>query len=169
MKSRTKIKSKLAVAFAGNFPKAYNKYTLKHIKEQIGFPEMRVTKPLAECKVALLSTAGVHLKTDPPFDLDVMSGDHTIRIVPGNVKEDNLTVTHMYYDTTTAKKDTSIVFPIQQLRELEQTGEIGAVSDSHIGLYGGIMETSAVEAESIPKVVELFKNKNIDIALLVPG
>ncbi|MDN7244117.1 glycine/sarcosine/betaine reductase selenoprotein B family protein [Planococcus shenhongbingii] len=167
MKSRTKIKSKVAVAFLENFPKAYNNYTLKHVSKQPGVPEANLTKPLAECKVALLSTAGVHLKTDIPFDLDIQ--DHTIRIVPGKAQEEELTVTHMYYDTKFAKKDTTIVFPIQQLKELEQSGVIGSVSDIHIGLYGGIMETEQVEKESIPKVVELFKNKDIDVALLVPG
>ena len=128
-----------------------------------------MSKPLSECKVALLSTAGVHLKTDIPFNLDLHPGDHTIRIVPGDASEQDLTVTHMYYDLKSAKKDTTIVFPIQQLKELKQAGVIGEISDIHIGLFGGIMDTEHVEAESIPKVVELFKNKNIDVALLVPG
>lgn len=169
MKNRTKIKSKLSVAFSKNFPKAYNNFTLKHVNKQTGLPETILAKPLSECKVALLSTAGVHLKTDIPFNLDLHPGDHTIRVVPGDASEEDLTVTHMYYDLKSAKKDTTIVFPIQQLKELEQAGVIGEVSDVHIGLFGGIMDTEHVEAESIPKVVELFKNKKIDVALLVPG
>lgn len=169
MKNRTKIKSKLSIAFLKSFPKAYNNFTLKHVNRQNGMPETLLAKPLSECKIALLSTAGVHLKTDSPFNLDLHPGDHTIRIVPGDAREEDLTVTHMYYDTKSAKKDTTIVFPVRQLKELEQSGVIGAVSDIHIGLYGGIMETGQVEAESIPKVVELFKNKRIDVALLVPG
>jgi D-proline reductase (dithiol) PrdB len=169
MKTRTKVKSKLSVAFSKNFPKAYNKFTLKHVDKLAGLPETILAKPLGECKAALLSTAGVHLKTDTPFDLDIARGDHTIRIVPGNAREEELTVTHMYYDTKSAKKDTSIVFPIQQLHELQHEGAVGSVADIHIGLYGGIMETELVETESIPKVVQLFKNKGIDVALLVPG
>ena len=33
-------------------------------------PSTELSKPLAECKVALLSTAGLSMKTDLPFDME---------------------------------------------------------------------------------------------------
>jgi len=169
LKMKTKIKSKFSQAFAQNFTGAYQKFTLTHTNEQQGVPETVLTKPLKECSVALVSTAGVHLKSDPPFDVDNPAGDPTFRLIPGNTDENDLTVTHIYYNTKFAKTDPSIVFPLEQLRDMAKAGEIGAVANVNVGLNGGILDTKLVEQEAIPQVVKLFENENIDIALLVPG
>ena len=169
MKRTTWIKSKLAVAFSSHFLKAYNHYTLKHVNQHDDFPETKLTKPLSECKVSLLTSAGAHLKSDTPFDVDNPTGDHTIRIIPSNTEEENLTVTHIYYDTKSAKIDPSIVFPLKQLNSLADEGVIGSVADVNIGLNGGILDTTLIETESIPKVIEQLTKENVDAALMVPG
>lgn len=169
MKLKTKVKAKLSQTFSSNFSGAYQKFTLTHTTKNAGIPETALSKPLSKCTVALVSTAGVHLKTDPPFDVDNPAGDHTFRVIPGLAEEKDLTVTHIYYNTKFAKTDPSIVFPLEQLRDLAVAGEIGAVANANIGLNGGILDTGLVERESIPLVVELFKNEQIDLALLVPG
>ena len=50
-------------------------------------PWTPLTKPLSECKVALVSSAGIHLKTDETFDYDRERrqptwGDPTHREIP---------------------------------------------------------------------------------------
>ena len=92
-----------------------------------------------------------------------------IRVIPANTEEENLIVTHIYYDTKSAKIDPSIVFPLKQLNSLADEGVIGSVADVNIGLNGGILDTTLVETESIPKVIEELKKENVDAALLVPG
>lgn len=169
MKLKTKIKSKLSRTFSGNFPEAYKKFTMSHMHDYTSMPETRLHKPLSECKVALLSTAGIHLVTDSPFDVDNPAGDPTFRIIPADAQEDQLTVTHLFIDTKHAKRDPTIVFPLPQLKELAADGMIGSVSPIHIGLNGGILDTAEVEREWIPKVVELLRREEIDVALLVPG
>lgn len=169
MKKRTMIKSKMSQAFSSNFTGAYKKFTLSHMTENTRLPETVLQKPLEECKVALISTAGVHLISDEPFDVDNPSGDHTIRIVPSDVSDQDLTVTHIYFDTKSAKKDPTIVFPLEQLKETAAAGKIGSVSAVNIGLNGGILDTASAEKESIPKVVKLFHDEGVDAALLVPG
>lgn len=169
VKRKTQIKSKLSVAFSTNFPEAYKKFTLKHVNQQTGTPETIVAKPLTDCTVALVTTAGVHLKTDRPFDVDNPAGDPPYRLIPAEAQEDELTVTHIYYNTKFTKADPTTVFPLPQLRELAGKGGIRAVADVNIGLNGGILETSVVEQEAIPKAAALFENEQVDIALLVPG
>ncbi|MGI2326805.1 glycine/sarcosine/betaine reductase selenoprotein B family protein [Planococcus sp. YIM B11945] len=169
MKTKTRIKSKLSRTFSSNFPEAYKKFTMSHMKENQDIPATHLTKPLNECKVALLSTAGVHLKTDAPFDVDNPAGDHTFRLIPGSTKEDELTVTHIYIDTKYAKADPSIVFPLGHLRLLAKNGTIESLADTNIGLNGGILDTALAEKESIPQVVNLLRNEAVDLALLVPG
>lgn len=169
MKRSTKVKSKLAVAFSNYFPYAYNRFSLKHVNEHHNRPEATLAKPLHECRVALLTSAGAHLKSDPPFNVDNPAGDHTIRIIPSDTNEEDLTVTHIYYDTKSAKIDPSIVFPLKQLKSMADEGIIGSLSDTNIGLNGGILDTALVEKESIPKVIERFRDEHVDVALLVPG
>ena len=169
MKRITRIKSKLALAFSSHFPKAYNRFTLKQVNQHDDYPETILTIPLSECNVALLTSAGAHLKSDTPFDVDNHAGDHTIRIIPSNTAEEDLTVTHIYYDTTSAKIDPSIVFPLKQLNSLAEEGVIDSVADVNIGLNGGVLNTTLVETESIPKAVKRLKEENVDVALLVPG
>lgn len=169
MKGFTWIKSKLAVAFANHFSKAYNKLALKHVKEHRDYPEATLTKPLSQSRLALISSAGVHLKSDTPFDVDNPAGDPSIRFIPANTLEEKLTVTHIYYDTKHAKVDPSIVFPLKQLNELAHKGVIGSVANANVGLNGGIIDTTRVETESIPAVVNRFKEQKVDATLLVPG
>ncbi|WP_440107823.1 glycine/sarcosine/betaine reductase selenoprotein B family protein [Planococcus halotolerans] len=166
---KTKIKSKMSRTFSGNFTGAYKKFTMSHMREHTSLPEAFLSKPLNLCKVALVSTAGVHLETDEPFDVDNPAGDHTFRIIPSDISEQELTVTHIYIDTKFAKSDPTIVFPLPQLKQAAADGKIGSPSSINIGLNGGILDTALAEKESIPKVVELFLNEGIDAALLVPG
>ena len=52
-------------------------------------------KELRETVFALVTTAGVHLRDQQPFDL---AGDNTWRLIPGDVHADQLMVTHGHYD-----------------------------------------------------------------------
>lgn len=169
MVSITRIKAAIVRMFSKYFRKAYIKFNLKHVNDHNDQPEAALTKPLRNCKVALLTSAGAHVKSDTPFDVDNPAGDHTYRVIPSDTEEEDLTVTHIYYDTKHAKIDPSIVFPLKQLNALAQDGVIGSVADVNIGLNGGILDTKLVEIESIPKVVERLKEENVDVALLVPG
>lgn len=169
MKMKTKLKSKLSRTFSSNFTNAYQKFTMSHMTENRSLPETFLQKPLDQCKVALVSTAGVHLKSDEPFDVDNPAGDPSFRIIPADVSEQELTVTHIYFDTKFAKTDPTIVFPLQQLKEAATDKKISSVSDINIGLNGGILDTAIAEEDFIPKVVKLFHNEGTDAALLVPG
>src|SRR3954453_3007398 len=49
-----------------------------------GIPFARPRKPLAQARVALLTTAGVHLRTQMLFNMENPDGDATYREIPGN-------------------------------------------------------------------------------------
>ena len=54
-----------------------------------------VTKDLKDMTVALVTCAGVHMKSDKRFNL---AGDTSYRIVPGDAKSEDLMVSHGGYD-----------------------------------------------------------------------
>jgi D-proline reductase (dithiol) PrdB len=55
---------------------------------------------LRETTFALVSTAGVQLRDQPPYDL---AGDNTWRVIPGGAPARDLMVTHEHYNHTHAE------------------------------------------------------------------
>ncbi|MCB0183056.1 MAG: hypothetical protein KDE31_02265, partial [Caldilineaceae bacterium] len=101
-----------------------------------GIPFARLTKPLHECKVALLTTGGVHLPEQPPFDMDNPDGDATYRAIPTDTPPERITITHKYYDHSDADADLNVIFPLEHFRSLVQTGIIGSLASHHFGFMG---------------------------------
>ena len=81
----------------------------------------------AKSRLALITTGGVHLKNQPPFDMKDRQGDPSFREIPADAKPADLSITHNYYDHRDAVQDVNIVFPLERVRLLEQFGEIGQV------------------------------------------
>ncbi len=128
-------------------------------------------KELSKCKVALVTTAGVHLQNQQAFDMEDEDGDYTFRGVPGDVSTKDLMITHKYYDHSHADEDVNIVFPIERLREMAASGEIGGVSPRHFGVMGHILgdKIKSLVHNSAPLIASKIKEDDADIALLTPG
>ena len=128
-----------------------------------------LAKPLAACTVALVSTAGVRHRDQPPFDLMNEHGDPSPRLLPGDVRASDLIVEHTHYDTTDANADQNVVFPIDRLRELAADGTIGAVSPLHVGMMGWNPDGARVRDETAPAVARALREAGADAAILTPG
>lgn len=128
-------------------------------------------KPLSDSKIALVTTTGLHHKEQAPFDMKDRDGDPTFRIIDSDRPKDSLMITHDYYDHTDAEKDINIVFPIDRLKEYEEEGIIGNVSNLHLSFMGHITGPHIVTLinKTSKEVAELLKQHDIDIALLTPG
>ena len=125
-----------------------------------------VTKPLSEMKVALITGAGVHLKTDKRFKL---STDSSFRIIPGDASTSNLTVSHGGYDNTDALADINSMFPLDPLRELAEEKFIGSVAPRHIGFMGGGGDLEKLANETGPAIAEILKEDGVDVAVFTAG
>ena len=51
-------------------------------------PMAKMQKPLSECRVGFVSTAGVQLKGSMPFDVVHPIGDYTFRKIPSGTQPD---------------------------------------------------------------------------------
>ena len=58
--------------------------------------------------------------------------------------------------------------PINHLLSLVNKGIISSISNNHISLMGSIINPSKLINDSIPKIVSIFKNENVDIAIFIP-
>ncbi|HEY3042225.1 MAG TPA: glycine/sarcosine/betaine reductase selenoprotein B family protein [Pyrinomonadaceae bacterium] len=127
-------------------------------------PWTPLRKPLADCTVVLLTTGGVHLRTDPPFNLN---GDSTFRVIPKNARPGDLAISHQAYDRTDALRDINLVFPIERLRELEAEHVIGRLAENNYGF--GLMGSAKKLMPSIKEVARRISESGVDLALLVPA
>ncbi len=125
-----------------------------------------VTKPLSEMVVALVTGAGVHLKSDKRFNL---AGDSSYRIIPGDTKSADLMVSHGGYDNSDVNKDINCMFPIDRIRELAKEGFIKEISPVNIGFMGGGGDVEAFTEVTGPEIAQKIKQAGADAVILTAG
>jgi D-proline reductase (dithiol) PrdB len=123
-------------------------------------------RPLAQITVALVTTAGVHLRDQEPFNPE---GEKDFRVIPGDATTANLMISHPYYDHTDADRDVNCVFPLDRLRELADAGEIAAVSNLHVGFMGTSPRLREVYEETAPAIADRVERSKADAVLLTAG
>jgi len=136
-----------------------------------GIPFATVRKPLARSRVALITTAGVHLRQQPPFDMQNPDGDATYREIPAAVDLAQLTITHKYYDHTDADADLNVVFPLAHFRDLVQQGVIGSLAPRHFGFMGHIDQAQIplLNERTAPEVAAKLRADKVDFVFLTPA
>ena len=139
--------------------------------EATGVPWAQVTKPVRESAIALVTTAGVHLRSDPPFDMDDPEGDASMREIPSGVDPRRLTITHKYYDHSAADRDINVVLPLDRLRELVAEGRVGGIAPrvySFMGHIDGRHLATLIE-ETAPAVAGRLRADLADAVVLTPA
>ncbi|HEY3367868.1 MAG TPA: glycine/sarcosine/betaine reductase selenoprotein B family protein [Symbiobacteriaceae bacterium] len=130
-------------------------------------PFVRPGRSLQQTTVALVTTAGVRLTGQEPFDCE--HGDPTFRPIPADADLSALVPDHTHYDTAAPQADISCVFPLQVLRELAAAGEIGGVAPVHFGFMGYIPDLKPLLERSIPELVQRLQAAGAGAVLLSPG
>ena len=121
--------------------------------------------PLNKRRVAMITTAGLHMRSDKPFQ---MGQPDLYRIIPGNAGSSDLVMSHgaASFDRTGYQRDLNVVFPIDRLRELAEEGVIGSMADYH---YAFGTPLSMIQNEMAAKELgDLFKKDNVNAVLLFP-
>ena len=133
-------------------------------------PLARRMKPLAECRVALVSSAGLVPPDAEPFDESIKGGDYSYRLIAAGADVQKLTEYHRSdsFDHAGIDEDKNVGLPLEPLRALAAAGEIGAMAPRHVSLMGSITAPGRLVKRTLPKVAEHLLQDQVDIALLVP-
>jgi D-proline reductase (dithiol) PrdB len=133
-------------------------------------PWTPLRKPLVKSRLALVSTAGFIMPGQQPFDGSLRGGDMSFREIPGNAKVAELVDTHRSksFDHTGMCQDPNLALPLDRIRELVESGRIGALADKHLSLMGAISQPGELIRSSAPKAAEILVRDEVDVALLVP-
>lgn len=132
-------------------------------------PARRI-KPLAECRVALVSSAGLVAPGQAPYDNETKGGDWSWRSIPAGVDIQSLTEHHRSdsWDHTGIEADRNMGMPLDRLHELAADSVIGEVAPRHISVMGSITAPGRFIRQTMPEIVEALTADEVDVALMVP-
>ena len=123
--------------------------------------------PLPAARVTFVTTAGVHLPDQPPFDT-AAAGGPTWRALPVETPLADLVLSHGGYDTRRASADKNVVLPLDHLRALRDEGRIGTLSAEVYSFMGYVTDTDRLLREEAPAVAERLVTDGVDLVLLAP-
>jgi D-proline reductase (dithiol) PrdB len=149
-----------------DFPPAEQEHHLQKIRDlpDFGTAPFVAGPPLRRRRLAIVTTSGLHLDGDRPFQM----GSADYRVIPGDTPAAGLRMSHtsVNFDRSGFQEDVNVVFPLDRLRELAAEGVIGSISDFHYSFMGAApIRTLEPKAREL---AGLLKRDRVDAVLLTP-
>lgn len=136
-------------------------------------PWTPLPRPLSEATVTLVSTAGLSMVADPPFDAEGERqnpwwGDPSYRVIPGAATEGDIIASHLHIDTAYIEQDLDVALPLRRLAEVQAEGRIGRVAPSHYSFMGYLLDPTEFLDRSVPAMIDRMRAEGVDVAIFVP-
>ena len=117
-------------------------------------PFTPLSKPLSEATLALVTSAGISLKKDPPFDMEREKkegtwGDRSFRAIPRGSTAADVNANHLHINTQFILQDINVILPLARMSEFEQEGIIGRLAPTAYSFYGFQWESTDFLKEAI--------------------
>lgn len=134
-------------------------------------PWARMPRPLTEARVGLVVTACMTTDDQPPFDAEKPGNDPSLRIIPSEMNPAELVNTYpgQNFDHAGLQADANLLIPLDRLREMEASGEIGEFAPEVVSLCGHLPKPKALIEETAPEVARIFLEDGVRAAILVPA
>lgn len=150
-------------------------YKMTDHQTELPVPWTAVDRPLADCRFGLVTSGGLfHRGVDPPFDLEREKqeptwGDPSFRVLPADIPQEEVGVSHLHYDPRDVLQDINILLPLDRFRTLTDEKEIGGVADkaySFMGFQGYPPDHDPWKENFGPRVAGEFRNQGVNCVLL---
>ncbi len=127
-------------------------------------------RPLREARLALVTSAGLHRRGDPPFVSNHHEPDYSYRRLPADTPAAEILQSHASagFDRSGIQRDLNTTYPVDRLRELLMRGAIGSLADSFYSFMGALRNVARLEQETAPAVAELLRQDGVEVVLLTP-
>ena len=137
-------------------------------------PWTPVEKPVAETTIALMTSAGISMKTDVPFDmkrerLEPVWGDPSYREIQSDATGEHVEVNHLHIKTDYIHEDINVMLPLQRFAEFENEGIIGRLAPTSYSFYGFQLDPQVLLEETMPKVASRMSEEGVEAVLLTPA
>jgi len=145
-------------------------------------PFAPLTKPLAECRLGLLTATGHFVEGDDPAPLgeagltqeeaiprilEFARAEPILSAIPFDTPPERLRARHPGIDIRAYVEDPNVAFPLERLREFVAEGVIGELLPAAYSFVGITAQTSLLKKEG-PAWAERFRDERADAMLLVP-
>ena len=137
-------------------------------------PWTLMKKPLSQTTIALVTSAGINLKTDPPFDMErekreAIWGDRSFRTIPKGTTEKDVEVNHLHINTNYIKRDINVILPLARMAEFEQERIIGHLAPTSYSFYGFQWQNTDFLEEAIEPISKKMKLEGVEAILMTPA
>jgi D-proline reductase (dithiol) PrdB len=159
------------VAKLSDLKPAYRLYMQLYRYRRVDWkPGTRMTKPLSESRIAVVTTAGLHRPDQPPFDASVKGGDWSYREIPADTDIATLGVAHKSdsFDHSGLEQDKNLALPLDRLRELAASGFIGELAPRNFSFMGAISAPQRLIDFTAPEAAHKLREDAVDGVLLTP-
>jgi D-proline reductase (dithiol) PrdB len=129
-------------------------------------PFTRPERPLSACRLAIVTTAGLHHRRDRPFG----PGEQTFRVISADAPAADIVQSHtsLGFDRVPTMRDLNISYPADRLRELIARGELGGTGPNHYSFMGAQRDLTRIQEETGPEVGRRLRDEGVDVALITP-
>jgi D-proline reductase (dithiol) PrdB len=137
-------------------------------------PWTPLEKPVSETMFELMTSGGISMKTDPPFDVEREKrepewGDPTSRQISASAGQDDIDVNHLHINTDYIKQDINVILPLTRFKEFEKEGIIGSLAATSYSYYGfQPPHPKKLLEETVPAVAASMKKEGVEAVLLTP-
>jgi D-proline reductase (dithiol) PrdB len=133
-------------------------------------PWTPLRRPLADSRLALVSSAGFAMPDQEPFDGSRRGGDPSFREIPSDADPALLVDSHRSetFDHSGMQRDPNLALPLDRARELWASGRIGSLARHHLSFMGGITAPGRLIKQTAPEAARRLVADGVDAALLVP-
>lgn len=152
------------MARLSDLPDALAEHLLKLPCEAMGTTPCVSGPPVAERRVAIISTAGLGRRDDENFS----AGANDYRVLPSDLPPGEIVMSHISvnYDRTGFQDDVNICFPLDRLKEMAADGEIGSVADFHYSFMGA---TDPKEMKpAVDSLIGPMQAEGVNAVVLIP-
>lgn len=119
-------------------------------------------------RVALISSAGLYLQNQKPFDYKNFYGDASFRVFPADFPLSDFLLTESDFNPSGFETDPASLFPLPELRAiLPEFGGEPAVH--HFSLLGFCLKEEELLIRTVPEIIKTMREDRTDLALLVPA
>lgn len=137
-------------------------------------PWTPLAKPLPQTTLALVTSAGISLKTAPSFDMEREKreptwGDRSFREIPRHATEKDVEVNHLHINTTYIQQDINVVLPLARMAELEHEGIIDRLAPTAYAFYGFQWQSTEFLETAIAPISRKLKLEGVEAVLLTPA
>ncbi len=137
-------------------------------------PWTPMVKPLRQATLALVTSAGISLKTDPPFDMErerrePLWGDRSYRAIPRGTTEQDIEVRHLHIKTAYIERDLNVLLPLARMAEFEEEKIIGRLASTSYSFYGFQWQNTSFLTEAMEPISKRMKREGVETVLMTPA